>query len=202
MGLTAGYIAVTPTLINLLQSCKNKIVLNWTPEILSADEAKVLDQIVDLIIPETDIPGARDLNIPMFIDKYVSNVVTIEEVAFFKLGAGMMIEELGISEEKPVDDIPVEAYDAMLAKYLRMPKEQQIEYRKQMLKITTPEALESMPRDVIMFNFLAAVRDLCIYSYKSTEYVGENVLVYLSVPGEQIGCGSLETLTGGKDWSL
>ena len=188
IGISAGYIAVTPTLISVLQSCKNEYKINWIPEVLSLDEAKALDQIVDLIIPETDIPGAKALNITMFIDRYAGKVASAEDAAFFKSGAGFVLEELGVDDKKPVDDIKTEAYDALLAKYLKAPKEKQQEYREQQ------EGAE-------VFNFLAAIRDISIYAYKNTEYVGENVLAYLPVPGEQIGCAPLETLTQGKAWA-
>ena len=69
IGLSAGYIAATPTLLSILQSCTAEIKLNWIPELLSEDEAKVLDQLVDLIIPETEIPGAKSLNVAMFVEK-------------------------------------------------------------------------------------------------------------------------------------
>ncbi|MEJ2163444.1 MAG: gluconate 2-dehydrogenase subunit 3 family protein, partial [Robiginitalea sp.] len=39
-------------------------------------------------------------------------------------------------------------------------------------------------------------------AYKTTEYIGEEILAYLPVPGEYIGCGDLDELTGGKAWSL
>ena len=56
--------------------------------------------------------------------------------------------------------------------------------------------------DIASYNFANSLRDLAIWGYKSSEYVSEEVLVYLPVPGEYIACGDLNELTGGKDWSL
>jgi len=42
---------------------------------------------------------------------------------------------------------------------------------------------------------------MTISAYKGSEYIGENVLAYLPVPGEYIACDDLQTLTGGKAWS-
>ena len=50
--------------------------------------------------------------------------------------------------------------------------------------------------------FVDFFRELTITGYKTTEYIGENVLVYQSIPGEYIGCGDLEELTGGMAYSL
>lgn len=202
IGLSAGYIAATPAILSVLQSCTAEIKLNWVPELLSEDEAKVLDQLVDLIIPETDIPGAKSLNVGMFIDKYMSQVAEEEETGMFKNVAGIVLAELGISEEKPVKKVKVEEYDALLAKYLKSSKEQQEAYEEEMQQIKSPEDFENVSKNAKIFSFLSAVRGLSIWGFKASEEIGENVLAYAPVPGEQIGCESLEKLTGGKAWSL
>ncbi len=202
IGISAGYIAATPTLLSILQSCTSEIKLSWIPELLSEDEAKVLDQIVDLIIPETDIPGAKSLNVPMFIEKYINTVAKEEEGLMFKNAAGLVMNELGVSEEKPVKKILIEEYDAFLTKYLRSSKEQQEAYWKEMGEVENPEDLEKVSKEAVVFQYLSTVRDLSIWGFKASEEIGENVLAYLPVPGEQIGCESLEKLTQGRDWSL
>ncbi len=202
IGLSAGYIAATPGILSILQSCTSDIKLTWIPELLSEDEAKVLVQIVDLIIPETDTPGAKALNVPMFIDKYISNVAKEEEAKIFKEAAGYVTKALGINDEKPVRKIKTETYDAFLTKYLRSSKEQQEAYEKEMQQIQAPKDLENVSNEAVIFNYLAVVRSLSIWGFKTSEHIGENVLAYLPVPGEQIGCDSVENLTQGKAWSL
>lgn len=202
IGLSAGYIAATPTILSILQSCTAEIKLNWIPELLSEDEAKVLDQLVDLIIPETDVPGAKSLNVTMFVEKYMNEVAKEEEAQMFKKTAGIVLSEMDVSEEKPVKKIKVEEYDALLAKYLKSSKEQQEAYEEEMKQMQSPEDFENISKDAKIFLYLTAVRDLSIWGFKTSEEIGENVLAYLPVPGEQIGCDSLEKLTGGKAWSL
>ncbi|WP_299212110.1 gluconate 2-dehydrogenase subunit 3 family protein [uncultured Aquimarina sp.] len=203
IGLSAGYIAATPAIFSLLQSCQKEYVLDWTPELLSIDEGKALEQIVDLIIPETDIPGAKSLHVPMFIDKFVNNGIDdVEEIQMFKHGAGVILKELGVNEEKSVDDITVEEYDTLLSKYLKLPKETQKAYWEEMSEVKAPEDLEKVSQEVISFIFLSSVRDIAIYGFKTSKEIAENVLNYLPVPGEYIGCDSVQNLTGGKDWAL
>ncbi len=50
-------------------------------------------------------------------------------------------------------------------------------------------------------NFASSLREFAIWSYKNTEYVGEEVLAYSSVPGEYIACEDVDKLTGGRVWS-
>lgn len=203
IGLSAGYIAATPTILSLLQSCQKEYILEWTPELLSIDEGKALEQIVDLIIPETDIPGAKSLHVPMFIDKFVNNGIDdVEEIQMFKHGARIILKELGVNEEKNIDDITAEEYDALLSKYLKLPKETQKAYWEEMSEVKAPEDLEKVSQEVICFVFLSSVRDIAIYGFKTSKEIAENVLNYLPVPGEYIGCDSVQNLTGGKDWAL
>ncbi|MBQ4821695.1 gluconate 2-dehydrogenase subunit 3 family protein [Aquimarina sp. MMG016] len=202
IGLTAGYIAATPTVLSILQSCTKEIKLTWVPELFSEDEAKILDQLVDLIIPETDTPGAKSLNVPMFVEKFINNAIKDEETQMFKNIAGIVTNEFDVNEDKPVKKIKIEEYDALLTKYLRTSKEQQKAYQKEMEQMKGPEDFENISKDAKIFLYLSVVRDLSIWGYKTHEEIGENVLAYLPVPGEQIGCESIEKLTGGKAWSL
>ncbi|AXT50444.1 gluconate 2-dehydrogenase subunit 3 family protein [Aquimarina sp. BL5] len=203
IGLSAGYIAATPTILSILQSCQKEYVLDWTPELLSIDEGKALEQLVDLIIPETDIAGAKSVHVPMFIDKFINNALEEEEESqMFTYGAGVIMKELGVTEEKSIDDITVEAYDALLMKYLKLPKEKQKEYQEEMATVKTPEDLNTISQEAISFNFLSSVRGLSIYGFKTSKEIAENALNYLPVPGEYIGCDSVQNLTGGKDWAL
>jgi hypothetical protein len=56
--------------------------------------------------------------------------------------------------------------------------------------------------DVACYAFAGNVRNMAIWAYKSSQYIGEEVLAYLPIPGEYIGCGDVNELTGGKAWSL
>ncbi len=202
IGLSAGYIATTPTIISLLQSCQKEITLDWTPELLSIDQGKALEKIVDLIIPETDTPGAKSLHIPMFIDKYVNNVFEKEKTQIFSHGMLTIFKELGISDEKTIDDVAITEYDTLLSKYLRLPREKQREHKKEMASVKSVNDLKTISQESIAFNFLSSVRSLSIFGFRTSEEIAKNVLNYLPVPGEYVGCDSVQNLTGGKDWAL
>ena len=50
--------------------------------------------------------------------------------------------------------------------------------------------------------FAEQLRSFTISAFKTSEYIGENVMAYLPVPGQYKGCVSLDEATGGKAWSL
>jgi hypothetical protein len=189
IGLSLGYVVATPTVISLLQSCKNdaKNLTAWIPEFFSSEEGKVMKILVDLILPKTDnLPGVLDLNIPEFIDLYMAKVYDDDEQNEAKKGINAIMTALDITENNP-SNIKTETYDAFLAKYLRVSKEEREAFAK---------------NDKIILGTLSGLRDLTVWAYKTTEEIGENVLAYDPIPGEQKGCVSLEEATGGKEWSL
>jgi len=190
IGLSLGYVVATPTVISLLQSCKNdtKELTSWVPEFYSNDEGIVLKNLVDLILPKTDsLPGAIDLNIHKFIDAYSAKVYDKKAQKDMKSGAEALLIVLGISENNPVSKLKTADYDTFLAKYLRAAKEEQHAFS---------------GNDKVVFNTLKEFRDKTVWAYKTTEEIGENVLAYDPIPGVQLGCVSLEETTGGKAWSL
>lgn len=41
-----------------------------------------------------------------------------------------------------------------------------------------------------------------LVTFKTNEFIGENVMAYAPIPGQQKGCVDLMETTGGKAWSL
>jgi hypothetical protein len=84
-------------------------------KVFSADEGKRVAELVDLIIPRTDTPGASDAHVPEFIDRKLSldaelkdrflaglrsfDGVLSEENAFCKLLKGLTVDGYYTSKE-------------------------------------------------------------------------------------------------------
>lgn len=56
--------------------------------------------------------------------------------------------------------------------------------------------------DAVNFGVLKSLRSSAISAFKITEHIGENVLAYDPIPGQQKGCVDLQETTQGKAWSL
>ena len=192
MGLSLGYAIATPSILSLLQSCKTEPLI-WNPVFLTQKEGTVITNLVDLILPVTETsPGALDANIPEFLDLYAHKVYNDERKAKYKKGIQAIIKALNVLDADP-SKLKIEDYDALLAKYLKSTKAQQKTYN---------EETDEDNQDVIIYKALVDLRGSTIWAYKTSQQIGENVLAYDPVPGEQEGCISLEDATGGKVWSL
>ncbi|MGB5819103.1 MAG: gluconate 2-dehydrogenase subunit 3 family protein [Saonia sp.] len=206
MGLTLGYAVATPTLISIMQSCKEQAVLEWTPDFFTKDEGSVLTQLVDIILPKTDTPSASEVQVHLFIDKFVNEVIEKEQQEFLKMSMGKFMDKaLEDSGKEKAEELLPEDLEPVLANALKKTKEEEIKllesitsYQEAIAEGKQSELDDSTSR----FAFANNLRGITIWGYKTSEYVGEEVLAYLPVPGEYIGCEDVETLTSGKAWSL
>jgi hypothetical protein len=185
MGLGLGYAVATPTIISLLQSCQGEAATGYQAVLFSQDEFGVLTTMVDVILPKTDTPSASEVNVPMFIDKYISETQTEDGHERAQKGmAAFIAVALEKSGKSSASKLNAEDVEAVLAATL---------------KADTSDAEGDLKAAA---GFASQMRGMAINAYKNSEYVGENVLAYLPIPGEYIATGDLQELTGGKAWSL
>ncbi|WP_224487791.1 gluconate 2-dehydrogenase subunit 3 family protein [Robertkochia flava] len=204
IGLSAGFMAASPGLLSLLQSCTSEQA-SWVPEHLTADQGTVLRALVDVILPKSDTPSATEVNVPEFMDKYIGNALEESEMKFMQWTMDGLVGNLKEAYGDDVSDISTENYVEFLNANLReaskdgrMLSEKVSSYAEAMAKG------EEITGDAKAVNYeaLKNIREMAVFAYKNSEKVGEQVLVYDPVPGGYNGCGSLQELTGGKAWSL
>lgn len=189
LGLATGFFVATPSIISLLQSCTSE-ASSWTPEFLSVEEGIILTNLVDIILPKTDIPSATEVNVPQFIDKYINEVLSDEDQAMVKRAFGNIISVLKPKAEDKISKVTQEDYKALLDNHMLLKDEVDQE------REANPEAQEMTKSE-----FLNNLKWMTINAYRTTEQIGENVLAYDPIPGAYY-CGDLQELTGGKSWSL
>ena len=190
IGLTTAFFTVTPPVISLLQSCTAE-TKTWIPDFFSKEEGIVLSNLVDVILPKTqELPSASELNIPQFIDKYANEVFDEDMQARYKSAFGNIIALLKPNASHTIEKVTPENYKILLDNHL-MIKSDIDEERK-----ANPESLALTKSEL-----LNDIKWMTINAYKTSEYIGENVLAYDPIPGAYY-CGYLNELTGGKSWSV
>lgn len=206
MGLALGYTVATPTLISLVQSCKTEPAITWAPEFLSTEQGSILSKLVDIILPKTDTPSASEVQVDVFVDRFANEVMEKAQQDFFKMSMSKFTDKvLADSGKDKLTDLTEEDLEPVLAAALKVTKEDKVAYMDQVNSYNEAMAEGSqgnLEDGVSRFAFAENLRGLTIWGYKTSEYVGEEVLAYLPVPGEYIGCADTQELTGGKAWSL
>lgn len=177
MGSAMGYVVAAPTFAVLLQSCEGEKTVVWVPKFLSEDEGSLLKKLVDVVLPKTDTPSASELDVHKFIDFFAAECFEKKEKDLFKATlADLATEALSMSSKIDVSELNVADLTPIL--------------KSAVMEKSKPSLL-----------FAKKLRDLTIWGYKCNEYVGEEVLAYLPVPGEFNSCGELNELSDGKAWS-
>lgn len=208
MGLAFGYAVATPTLLSLLQSCKNKpAYAEWVPSFLEKEKGYAMAQTLDVILPKTDTPSATEMNVHAFIDSFLDEVMPLEQRDFVVMKMNKFYDKvLADSGKETLMDIEATDIEPVLQTYLRKRTDEEEEAHSEAI-MSYMEAImkggeASLDEEVASYSFANDLRDMATWAYKNSEFVGEEVLAYDPIPAEYIGCGDLNTLTNGKAWSL
>lgn len=204
-GLGAGILIVGPSTLSLLQSCKSEPKTDWQPAFLTLSNGFILKQILEVIIPETDTPGANDLNIAEFIDSYMDQVAPIERQDKFNSSANAFAAAFKSKFDKEPEKGTAEEYEQIVKQYLKATPEQQEIYLKRQTETQDPldkDPAENMDFGPGAYAYLSEVRAMAIWAWKTSEEIGENVLWYDPVPGQYIACAPVSELGNGKAMSL
>lgn len=205
IGLGAGAIIVGPSTLSLLQSCKNEPEYDWQPTFLSASHGFALKNILEVIIPKTDTPGAGDLNIAQFIDSYMDVVADEEQRTKFLKSADAFSRAFENEYDKSQDEGSPEDFDGIIKKYLKASPAEQEEIIARTTETQDAQNQQEemeIDADAGALAYLTSVRELGIWAWKNSEQIGENVMWYDPIPGQYIPCGPLEELGNGKAMSI
>lgn len=206
-GLGAGILIIGPSTLNLLQSCRSESKNDWEPNFLSISSLLALKQILNIILPKTDTPGAEDLNIAQFIDSYMEEVASKEQQARFNRKADAFVAAFKSEFHKDPEKGSAEEYEKIIAKFLRAAPEKREEYAKRNTETQDPQDKDpnikkNLDIDVGSYSYLITIREMGIWAWKTSEEIGEKVLWYDPIPGQYIPCGSVEELGNGKAMAL
>lgn len=183
-GATVG----APSLLSLLQACKEQPRLNWQPVFLSIDQAQFISRFVDIILPKTSTPGALDVKVDIFIDLVYAKTLD-------KKGQENVVQE--------IEKFNQECIDKKGDKFVALSKELQVEVLKEAEKTTAKfnkgvwgtAVGEQKP-----VGFYRQLKSMAMWAYFTSEEVGKNVLNYDPIPGDYKGCIPLSEV--GNNWSL
>ena len=203
IGLGAGFLVATPTVVSLLQSCQDKpAAAVVVPKYFSVEEGHAVKQIVDLIIPSDDkVPGAVDVGVHDFFDAYMDQVAPAEQQQMNKVLLAALAEKFQADFGKGIEEGTAEDYDQLLATYLKADKEVQAGYGQSMGEFFAAAAEDPALKpdtDAAVYSLLSSLQGMTIWAWKTSEAIGKNVLWYDPVPGQQIGCIPVEDANGGK----
>jgi hypothetical protein len=190
LGLAAGFAITAPSILSLLQGCTSSEP-TWTPTYFTKDEKEVVVNLVDIILPKTEgTPSATEVNVPKFIDTYITEILNAEDQEFIRNSFAAIIATLKPTAETDIRDVTTAQYTALLDAHLLVKGDIDED------RLADPEALQPTKNE-----FLNHLKYLTIKAYVTSEEIGENVLMYDPIPTAYYS-GNLQEISGGKSSSL
>ena len=157
--LTIGASIVLPSWANAWN--KESFQNNYSK--ISTFQENLLAEIVETIIPKTNTPGAKELNIQSFVSKMITDCYDQKAQETYKKGFELVDKN---------------AKNAFSKSFMECDTKQRLEILDKMSKSENSDEK----------NFLQLVKRLTIQGYMSSEYVMTNLRVYEYAPARYHGC--------------
>ncbi len=163
--LLVGGAISAPAMGAILSGCRAEPApAAWTPEALTTDQVDLLGTLVDLIIPATDTPGAKDAGVPVFIDKLLRDWVESEDRVRFQARLAAVNEEMQETHGVAFREATPEQQNALLT---RLDQE---------ARQAREESADPLP-------FFATLKEWTLVGYYTSEIGATRELQWLAAPG-------------------
>ena len=102
LGLSSIGAMLSPALLSAMESCTSAPVNDYPRLKLSYEQDLLLQELVEIIIPTTDTPGAKVAGVNRYIDRVLDKVRNEEEAALFLSSLQEMLDTdwLDLNEEE------------------------------------------------------------------------------------------------------
>lgn len=199
LSLGIGYVVSAPAVLGVLESCSKKASPSWRSVFLNEEQKHVVEHLVDVILPATDIPGGLDLNLPEFVDKMCADLLTEVDKDWFNKGSELFGAD--IRTESGKDIIKSERQDVLdiFERYFKVDSTEQA----RIFKLQQKEEAELADQDLdpyALYRFLFVVREFTLLGYCTSEKIGKEVLVFDPIPGGFKPCIPLSEV--GNAWTI
>jgi len=182
--LIMGGAVSAPAIMGILKGCSARPTVDWKPVFLKEDQASIVTQVAEIIIPRTDTPGAKDTGVPAFIDQILKEVYSPEDQGWFTSGLQAFNEQAKKENGKDFPDLD---------------EEDQAAFVKKVHDEAIKAARDTNPAP--KRPFILMMKELTMLGFFTSEPGATKVLQYVAVPGAYKGCLPLSEAGNGKTWA-
>jgi gluconate 2-dehydrogenase gamma chain len=180
-GMVLGYAVSAPVLAGIMQGCKASPELTYKPDFFNEEQAGIVSEVAELIIPRTDTPGAKDVGVPRFIDQLIKECFKKEDQDKFLSS----LKEFNDESEKAYGDSFLDLSPDKRQEFVKKQHDAAIDVLKKGEKKEWP--------------FILRTKELTVVGFFTSEVGATQVLHYEAVPGAYHGCVPLAEI--GKTWA-
>lgn len=178
--LSGGALSMS-TITAVMSGCTSESgPAGYTAKTLTAQQDELVTVISELIIPETDTPGAKAAKVNQFIDKMLSDWNYEDERAHFLSG---------------LDSVDETSQELHGSDFLDLTEEQQVSVLEQLEQ----EAKDNPMPDTELKPFFAMMKEYTLVGYYTSEIGATQELEWNHVAGRYDGCYPYSKV--GRAWS-
>lgn len=181
--LLMGAAVSASALAGIMQGCKASPDLTYTPDFFTKEQAELVSELAEIIIPRTDTPGAKDAGVPGFIDKILKECYTKEDQDSYRAG----LAEFDVAAKSLFGDSFVYLAPEKQLEFVKAQNEAAVKMSKENPDATRP--------------FILTTKELTLLGFFTSEPGATQVLQYEAVPGAYKGCIPLTEAGNGKTWA-
>ena len=163
--MLGGSIAA-PAVVGILNGCQPTGLPDWTPKLLSKEQAALVGEIANLILPTTDSPGAKDLAVDEFIDLMLHDSFAEEDQQRLMAGLDKLNADCEGQFGKPFVKLSAAQKSTILGLMDQNEMQQQTEPK----------------------HFYRILKELTLLGYFTSETIMSEYLKHRPVPGIWEGC--------------
>jgi hypothetical protein len=188
--MVLGYAISGPALMGVLNGCKATPEAAFKPDFLTMDQAVLVEELCEIIIPKTDTPGAKDVGVPMFIDTILKGVYSTEDQARFTNNLNAFNEDA----KKTYGNYFVECSDEEKSAHFKKHHDETFKNMAGGYSAAWWNAGSHNSKP-----FMVELKELTLLGFFTSEPGATDVLQYNQVPGPYKGCVPLTEV--GKQWA-
>lgn len=182
--LLMGGMVSAPAIAGIMNGCTARQGIDWKPVFLDNDQASIVTDVAEIIIPRTETPGAKDVGVPGFIDQMLHEVYSAEDQEYFLSG----LKEFNELADKEYGDA-----------FADLDEDDQVAYVKKVhaAAVEAENNTEPVPRRP----FILMMKELTLLGFFTSEAGATQILQYAAVPGAYKGCIPLSEAGNGRAWA-
>ncbi len=204
ISIGVGITVSSGTLLSLISGCKSDTtgtVANAASGLMNAKNAGFVEEIMDIMLPATDTPGAKDVGIIKYVNVVLDRFYKKDDQRVFNKGLSAFQDAVKQKFDLGSGlDANREQLTEVLEDWIGKKNESRKEEIGALIYASEDDVAAKDKDKFYAYKFLSNVKNLATSTYFGSKEIATNHLNYDPVPGKYIGCIPVEEV--GKNWAL